>query len=232
MITMTARRLGAVALIALVAACSGGSDEQRSQTGRFLSVVETLQTSLRKAPELPNVTRALLNGLTVPSLEARVPRREALAYLIPLTSRRDARLGTLDTWATGDGTQLTYRSGVLVATRGLGDDVTSTDRAGSIAFVTGRGGDSWPLRLDIQTAANGVERHDFKCTGERNGRTTLEIVELSYPVESLSEICTSETGKRIENRYFVDARDGTIWESRQWAGDQIGYMVTRILKRP
>ena len=229
---MKARLTATLALTALITACSGGSDELRTQGGRYLTVVETLQNGLfQPEPELPNVTRALLDGLTVPSLEVTVPERDGLAYLVPLISRTDARLGPLDTWTTGDGTQLTLRSGILVATRGLGDDVTSTDRRGSIAFVTGGGDANWPLRLDIQTSTDGVERQDFNCTGQRNGRVTLEIVELTYPVESLSEICTDSNGTRIENQYFVDTRDGTVWQTRQWAGEKIGYMNTRILKK-
>ena len=229
---MNARLTAALMLTALIAACSGGSDELRTQGGRYLTVVETLQNGLfHPEPELPNVTRALLDGLTVPSLEVAVPERDGLAYLVPLISRNDANLGPLDTWTTVDGTQLTLRSGVLVATRGLGDDVTSTDRRGSIAFVTSGGGANWPLRLDIQTSTDGVVRQDFNCTGQRNGRVTLEIVELTYPVESLSEICTDSSGARIENQYFVDTRDGTVWQTRQWAGEKIGYMNTRILKK-
>ena len=227
-----ARLAAALACAAVLAACSGGSDDLRTQGGRFLTVFDTLQSGLfAEEPELPTVTRALLDGLTVPSLEVTVPKRDGLAYLIPLISRRDATLGPLDTWTTGDGSQLTLRSGVIVATRGLGDDVTSTDRRGSIAFVTGQAGTNWPMRLDIQTSANGVERHDFTCTGQRKGRTTIEIVERSYPVESLREICTGRDGTRIENQYFVDVRDGTVWQTRQWAGEKIGYMATRILKK-
>ena len=106
-----------------------------------------------------------------------------------------------------------------------------SDIQGRVAFVTGGGDANWPLRLDIQTSTDGVERQDFNCTGQRNGRVTLEIVELTYPVESLSEICTDSNGTRIENQYFVDTRDGTVWQTRQWAGEKIGYMNTRILKK-
>ncbi|MEO0667630.1 MAG: YjbF family lipoprotein [Pseudomonadota bacterium] len=229
---MKARLTAALVLTALIAACSGGSDELRNQSGRYLTVIETLQTGLfQPEPELPNVTRALLDGLTVPSLEVTVPERDGLAYLVPLISRTEANLGPLDTWTTVDGSQLTLRSGVIVATRGLGDDVTSTDRRGSIAFVTGRSGTNWPMRLDIQTSADGVIRQDFDCSGRHNGQVTLEIIELTYPVESLSEICTDGRGNRIENQYFVDTRDGTVWQTRQWAGEKIGYMDTRILKK-
>lgn len=228
---MTARWAAALMTASVIAGCSGGTDVVSSQSGRYLTVAETLRSGLsQEKPELPNVTRALLDGLTVPSLEVTVPKRDGLAYLVPLISRQDASLGPLVTWRTGDGSQLTLRSGVLVATRGLGDDVTSTDRRGTIAFVTGNAGKSWPLRLDIQTSAEGVVRHDFTCTGQSKGRTTIEIVELTFPVTSLVETCVSADGTRIENLYDVDTRNGTVWQTRQWAGEKIGYIATRVLK--
>ena len=232
MTALKSRLVLAATALGLLAGCSGGTDVINTQGGRYLTVIDTLRSGLfQDAPELPNVTRALLDGLTVPSLEVTVPERDGLAYLIPLISRQDARLGPLDTWTTADGTQLTLRSGVLVATRGLGDDVTSTDRRGSIAFVNGGVGDTWPMRLDVQTSADGVARHDFTCSGRNAGRMTLEIVEITYPVDVLRETCVNATGTTIENAYFVDARDGFVWQTRQWAGEKIGYMATRVLKR-
>ena len=227
-----ARFAAAFVVAGLVAGCTGGTDVVSSQTGRYVTLIDSLQTGLfQDAPELPNVTRALLDGLTVPSLEVRVPKRDGLAYLVPLVSRQDAALGRLDTWRTGDGTQLTLRSGVIVASRGLGDDVTSSDRRGSIAFVTGESAQSWPLRLDVQTSAEGVVRHDFNCTGSRSGSQTLEIVERAFPVRVLTESCVGTDGQRIENQYFVDTRDGTVWQTNQWFGEKIGYMATRVLKK-
>ncbi|MEL6617366.1 MAG: YjbF family lipoprotein [Pseudomonadota bacterium] len=230
---MQAARWSISALIlALVAGCAGGTDELNTQTSRFISTGELLRNTLfTPEPELPDVTRALLDGLTVPSLEAKVEERDGLAYLIPFHTKTVPGLGKINTWTTGDGSQLVLRSGVIVATRGLGDDMTSSDKRGTIAFVTGRGGGNWPLRLDIQTAADGVIRQDFVCTGTRGGIQSIEIVELTYRVESLSENCTSANGQRITNRYWVDTRDGTVWQTRQWAGAKIGYIDTRILKK-
>ncbi|WP_299684317.1 YjbF family lipoprotein [uncultured Tateyamaria sp.] len=230
--TAKARFAAAFVLAGLISGCAGGTDVVSSQTGRYLTVVGSLQNGLfQDPPELPNVTRALLDGLTVPSLEVTVPKRDGLAYLVPLITRQDATLGQLDIWRTGDGTQLTLRSGVIIASRGLGDDVTSTDRRGSIAFVNGRAADNWPLRLDIQTSAEGVVRHDFTCTGQSMGRQTLEIVERTFPVELLSETCVGDNGVRIENQYYVDTRDGHVWQTNQWIGENIGYMATRVLKK-
>ncbi|WP_415922315.1 YjbF family lipoprotein [Tateyamaria sp. SN6-1] len=221
----------ALLAIAVMAGCSGGTDNLNSQGDRFLSVFDTLRNGLRPQPELPNVTRALLDGLTVPSLEVTVPDRDGLAYLIPLVSRNTAQLGPIDLWTTADGSQLSLRSGVILATRGVGDDVTSSDKSGSIGFVTSKRAGTWPMSLYIQTSAEGVVRHDFTCTGQNNGKRTLEIVELTYPVDFLTENCSGRNGQSFQNEYYVDTRDGTVWQTKQWAGEKIGYMNTRILKK-
>lgn len=131
---MLNRRITAALLaVALVAGCSGGSDRIDSQSKRLLEQFQQLRNVVqnrRNPPELPNVTRALLDGLTTPSLEVRVESRDGLAYVIPLYSRRVPGIGTVDTWTSVDGTQFSLRSGVLLALRGAGDDMTSSDRAG------------------------------------------------------------------------------------------------------
>ncbi|MEL7166260.1 MAG: YjbF family lipoprotein [Pseudomonadota bacterium] len=233
--TLCRRVTAACVLAAMLAGCSGGSDQIDSQGTRFLEQFQQVRTAIqnrRNPPELPNVTRALLNGLTTPSLEVRVASRDGLAYVIPFYTRRVPGIGTVDTWTSVDGTQFSFRSGVLLALRGAGDDMTSSDRAGSIAFVTGRqSGKEWPMRLDLQTEADGVQRVDFTCIGSSDGVQSLEIVEITYTVESLNEICTDSAGRKIINHYWVDVRDGTVWQARQFAGAKIGYIDTRILKK-
>lgn len=219
---------------AALAACSGGSDPIQSQSSQLLQQASQLRAAIRarrNPPELPNVDRALLDGLTTPSLEVRVESRDGLAYVIPLYSRQVPGIGQVDTWTSVDGSQFSFRSGVLLALRGVGDDVTSADRKGSIAFVTGRGGENWQIRLDLQTEAEGIQRHDMTCVGSSDGIQSLEIVEITYRVESLNEICTDTAGRKIINHYWVDVRDGTVWQARQWAGAKIGYINTRILKK-
>ncbi|MEM6758012.1 MAG: YjbF family lipoprotein [Pseudomonadota bacterium] len=233
--TFQRRAIGVLTAATVLAGCSGGSDQINSQNARFLEQFQQARDVIqnrRSPPELPKVTRALLDGLTTPSLEVRVEARDGLAYVIPLYSRRVPGLGTVDTWTSVDGSQFSFRSGVLLALRGAGDDMTSSNRAGSIAFVTGRSsGEEWPMRLDIQTEADGVQRVDFRCVGSSDGVQSLEIVELTYRVESLNEICTDDAGRKIINHYWVDVGDRTVWQARQFAGAKIGYIDTRILKK-
>ena len=205
----------------ILSACSGGTETASSQSST-LSEVVSVASNQRKAKRNPPV----LPTLTRPLLEVVAAKREQTAYLIP-EAYRD---GNVTVWRTGGNSQLVLRDGVLIGTKGLGNDLASADASPALAAVRSRGSSSGQRVMYIRNDVNGVDRMSLSCEVRNMGAETLEIVERSFPTVHLREDCSNETGQ-ITNHYWVDRRDSTVWKSRQWGGPKVGYLDMRLLKK-
>ena len=207
----------------ILSACSGGTETASSQSSTLsevVSVASNQRKAKRNPPVLPTLTRPLLDGLTVASLEVVAAKREQTAY----------RDGNVTVWRTGGNSQLVLRDGVLIGTKGLGNDLASADASPALAAVRSRGSSSGQRVMYIRNDVNGVDRMSLSCEVRNMGAETLEIVERSFPTVHLREDCSNETGQ-ITNHYWVDRRDSTVWKSRQWGGPKVGYLDMRLLKK-
>lgn len=216
-------------LLALVltlglAACTGGNSPADSETGALVEIREAVQGS-RNASDAPqvNVTRALLDGLTVASLEAVSETLDQTAYLVP-SSRR----GPVTIWRSADQAQLVIREGLVTGTRGIGNDLASSDYAQTIAALRAHGGTA-TRRLFLRNDLGGQDTLEMRCDIVDQGHVTLEVIGRSYLTHALRETCDA-AGTAIVNEYWVEDRSGVIRQSRQWLGPKIGHLRLRLLK--
>lgn len=242
-------RLQMVALLgglAVLAGCAKGPDKAPLQVELIKTVGQTVQQIRDKRagpPKLPPLTRALLEAeAQVPVIEVMIEETGTFAYLTPQTVKRDDYPGEVVVWATQDDVLLTMRDGVLVATRGLANDLL-----GASALVReGTKGPSGHGQRIYEVAAldNASVKYPMACEIKELGQERIEIVELEYDTRHLRESCAlagAEPGDRyrdvpdaarttrMENDYWIDSRTGRIWQSRQWAGPDIGYLRIRQL---
>ena len=209
-----------------LAGCSSGARTPTLATALTALGRETVATRLggQAQAERPPVTRAVLDTLDGAFLEVTLDRSDTLAYLFVNAERRDGGPGEVIVWRTDDNVTLALRNGVLIETRGLGGDLLST---------------VVPLQGDRQGPARGGERvyvvraRDNKsvplaCSLVDLGPETIVIVERGHSTRHLQEQCEG-AGGIVVNDYWVDARAGLVWQSRQWAGPGIGYIRIRQL---
>ncbi len=223
--------LAAVAgCVLFLAGCSGGSDSSNAQGALVGDFVKILIAQRAEPAPLPQLTPELIAGLTVSSLEVFIENTGATAFLVPLSNRRDGGPGALRTWRTGDNSQVTLRQGVLVNTRGIGGDLGSTQANAAVRAIQSRSPISGPHTLFFTNGDNGTTRVDLSCEMRAIGNETIEIVQRKFNVLHLQENC-SGTRENITYDYWVDRRDSTVWQTRQWAGPGIGYVRTRLLKK-
>mgnify|MGYP000002156676 CR=1 FL=1 len=178
----------------------------------------------------PALTRAALDTIKAPYIEVTVENRGALAYLAQALVRSDSTPGQIVVWRSEDNATLTLRGGVLVATRGLGDDLLSA----SALQVSGQGGaeTSGARRYQIRGLDSGARTLVMGCTLVDLGAERIEIVELRHATRHLQERCEGGSGAEagvVVNDYWVDSSTGRVWQSRQWAGPTIGYLYIRQL---
>ncbi|UWQ93505.1 YjbF family lipoprotein (plasmid) [Rhodobacteraceae bacterium M382] len=215
-----------VAVLLTVLGCSRGTEEAPLQEQVVRNIGNVIRARTQPDPGLPPVTRAQLDALDGGALEATVENRGLSAYLSVNATRDDGAGGHVTVWRTGDDATLTTRNGILVATRGLGADILSSDVrvsgdqpgpvGGGSHVQLIRGGDEQALRLSLI------------CEISDKGSQTLEIVGRRHVTRHVQQSCTG-AGGAITNDYWVDPRANVVWQSRQWAGPEIGYIRLRRL---
>lgn len=152
---------------------------------------------------------------------AALPDRRAQGTLAPVT-----RNGASRTWITIDGISLTFRDGLLQATRGLGQDLMSTDLDEVHAAVL-RGA---PRAVRIQRYLDGESytRLRSQVCDYRRAPGTAELATGPIPATHVTESCASPD-REVENHYWID-RAGTIRKSVQWVGEDVGYLHSELLR--
>ena len=131
-----ARRLLSPALI-MAAALVAGCD-------RVLNTLNLTGNVSGAAPQLIGSER----------LRVSLPETGAVAVLGPVS-----RSGNVTVWQTLDGITLSFQRGVLIATRGLGDDLMSADVEGALDLLRGR--DDGGYYPHIRSYLDGEDRTVF-----------------------------------------------------------------------
>lgn len=220
----TWRVLSALACAALLGACTGGTEGIQTQASALEQIRDAVGAK-RKAETPPDivVTRALINQLTVPSLEAQAEARDQTAYLVPFSQR-----GPVTIWRTADDGQLVLRRGLITSTRGLGGDLVSSDFSGTLnALQSGSG--TYARRLFLRRGDGTARTINLSCQTQSLGRVRLNVVERAYDTRHLRETCSLPQGT-VVNDYWIEPGSGLMRQSRQWAGPDVGYLKLRVLK--
>lgn len=163
----------------------------------------------------PDVPEALL--VSVPALRAQ-------GYAVP-----SARRGSVTTWRTADNATFSFDRGVIVSTRGLGDDLMGADVAHSIAASTGGAGD-WAPR--INGYMNGEYQSyfmTFQCRRTGTQSEQIALSDRSVSATRITETCVNDE-RQIENIYWRNG-NGVMVKSRQWVSPNVGYMETERVIR-
>ncbi|GAA6198013.1 hypothetical protein NBRC116598_34580 [Pseudophaeobacter arcticus] len=210
----------------ILAGCSTGPEEASGsiEVGRALRDA----IAARRAPDPAplQITRAFLDQHR-PHLEVLVERQEVTGYMAQGLIRQDDLPGQITTWSADDGSALSFRNGLLIATRGLPGNLIST---------------GVPVQEGLAGPAQGGERSYHLRSGDNQqrivtlacdlsdlGAQKLEIYEKYYNTRHLQERCEGPGQTVVINDYWVDSRSQKVWKSRQWAGPETGYLRIRDL---
>ncbi len=215
-------------LLSLLAACSGG-DERPSLN---LEIYETVRAGaaarLQPKVERPPVTRAALDQLEGSFMEVVVERRDQLAYLYVGGVTQDPRIGTTVSWRSEDDASLTLRNEVLISARGMGGDLISSDVQQVPTKIGPVGGGE--RRMFFLAYDNKSVEINFACEVTDMGSATVTIIEHAHRTRHVREFCQGPDGE-IQNDYWIDSASGLAWQSRQWAGPDVGYLRFRRLTK-
>ena len=214
----------------LLAACSGGTEETTSFTGISAVLLSSFQAKQTAGAKKPPLTRKFIDNLPVSVMEIVLESRNITGLISPYASRSDGQNGKINTWRNAANSQIVLDNGVLIATRGAGNDLGSALVTSVVESVKKRMAVSGPHVLYVNGLDNQPTEIKLECKMEVLGQTRIEIVGHSHNVIYLQEHCISSIGS-VTNDYWVDSVDSTVWQSRQWAGPSVGYLKLRVLKK-
>lgn len=154
-----------------------------------------------------------------------LPKTGAEATLAPVSRRDDVTV-----WQTLDGITVTFRGGVLIATRGLGDDLMSSDVQNTLAML--RGTVSSQYYPQIRSYLDGENQTLFRSYQCRRSDLSVQQTRIGTITRSLTRVtedCVSPDNETT-NTYWLDPT-GAVLKSRQWVRPDIGYMETEYVRR-
>ncbi|WP_223638396.1 YjbF family lipoprotein [Rhodobacter sp. TJ_12] len=147
------------------------------------------------------------------------------ALAVALRQTRSAQSG-VETMIAADGTQFMLRKGILVGTRGLGNDLMAAEVTPVERLVSARGsGVATRLMTFIDGNDHAVTRA-FKCDIYPGGLEDVTVGTTPIQTRLMTEYCRGPFGE-FYNYYWVVPGSGEIVQSNQWAGPLTGKISLR-----
>jgi hypothetical protein len=207
-------RSRAVLAAALLVSACGSSDSGYEGYDAFF---ELLRERTGQMPETTPITRAGIGTFSDPLLYAALPSRE-VESLLGLAQRN----GRAETWMTRDNIALILRDGVLIGSRGLGEDLMSAE---VVDVRSARGPAS---RTHFHIGDDGATQQIvFRCAIAEAGTERIDLLGEVRMAQRIDERCDGPDGA-IHNTYWTDP-GGPIRKSTQWVSGSVGYITLQRL---
>ncbi len=121
------------------------------------------------------------------------------------------------------------RSGMLLGTKGLGNDLAVAGADQSAALIRARRAGTAQRTMRFLTG-DGLERPlPMSCTVSTGASKSFSFTGQSWNAQQVGERCTTASGLSIDNSYLVTA-DGQIPVSRQWISPVLGYLTIQTIR--
>lgn len=133
------------------------------------------------------------------------------------------------TWTSSTKQSLTFKRGVLTASRGLSGDLMSANVDGPASLITARRNGN-TKRVNRYLDGEGVTLPiTLTCVVTRGASEPYNAGEIHSSTVVMHEKCAAPDYS-FENRYWVDG-NGTVLQSHQWISAELGYAHIRKLRR-
>lgn len=169
------------------------------------------------------ITRDQVDAAPIPLIRVRIEGTGSLSTMTIVDAKANG-----STWAGPDQAAFMFRNGVLIGTRGLGQDLMAlatqgltAERAAGESLRQYRylDGDEVLVTLDVT------------CVTEEQGRRKLTILERSYDVDAVFQWCRGEEGLSFENHYWVLPGTSVVVQSRQFISPKFRRAEIEALSR-
>ncbi|QIZ81727.1 YjbF family lipoprotein [Thalassovita gelatinovora] len=208
----------AIAALGLVAACGNAP-------GRVDYKSELIAAFGKKSAQTPDVDIAAALKVTPKPLSLVVREQDKTTAII-LEAERN---GPYRTFITSARQTLTLRQGVVTATRGIGNDLMSSDVEDTLRLLRARQPGHTRRVMRYLTGDEHTIAFSFDCTMAVGETQTINSGEISAQVRVMTEKCSGD-GLQFTNTYMVD-HAGEVLGSRQWINPTMGSVGIQVLRR-
>ncbi len=225
---MTGRTAILMAAMALggVSACGDNSGEQ------FLDTLTTVSDVFAAGSDDGGFAEtANFSGVFTPDAVAANPDSYQLVTINALgvaeLAYRTTDNENDDTWLSQSGFSVSYRDGVVVATRGLvGEDIMAANAPGLLSALQAGGGTT-SRAMEALDSLNQVQTSTFACTVTSAGTENINLGVREVDARRFDENCRGEAVV-FDNIYWLDDQ-GTIIASRQYVSPTVAYLRSNRL---
>jgi len=215
---MTIHAFGSiVASLAILAGCSSDSN-QSALLKQTLSKTATLE---------PNATFVTLQNSGAPTYVAGLQNKKD-AYT--LFVRQTVNAKDEETWISPDHLSLGMKDGIIIATRGFGNDIYAADVDGTLhALQSGEENTITEHFITPLSGSSQVERLAFRCQVTHQSREPVPLSE-SYTADTNLFYETCRNGQMtFQNLFWVEQKTKRIVQSRQWISEATGELALRLI---
>ena len=209
-----------------LAGCSNRADDVLLySTIKDALKVESSPTRTQPAQLASEITQAMaaIDGpLAVVSFEK--PQTAAVIRIV----ETNGAYRTWGSWGRSERRSVTTRNGLIVATRGLGHDLMSSDVGDTLNLVSRREAGHAKRVQRYLDGNNTIVAVEADCTIQRAGATEVQMGAGKRAVVDMIESCDAGA-QSFRNTYKV-ASDGRILQSDQWLGEPFGQAVLQHLR--
>lgn len=189
--------VGALALAGCSATIPASINSLNMQNG--YQQISGLWYSVARAGKLPKPPQD-----TAGQLHLSIPSQNWEASFVPV-----AKKNGVTTWHAGNAASVSTRNGVILSSRGLGDDLMSSDANDALAAMAGQGGSTG-------------QRENHYLRDDGRDYTVVFICDYSRQNQLFIEDCKGAR-RDITNQYWT-TQSGNPRKSRQWLSPYLGYV--------
>ena len=209
--------------LVMLLGCSSKYIEKRSDPIILLSLVKS---SIFQKKVLPIDVRKLVTREIVE--EAGDP-----IIFVELEDGRNATLSLfpgeneLPVWLGVDGSTITAKNGVLISTRGMGDDLMHSEYEKTFWGLSNPG-KQYAKKYTYLVEDNQLVSKYFNCSFNLDEKSSvIKIFDRDFSVSMRVETCTGQNTD-FKNRYWIET-DGTVRRSTQFHSNNVGQVLLEIL---
>ncbi|MCZ4352917.1 YjbF family lipoprotein [Roseovarius aestuarii] len=207
-----------------LAACSNAPERQVTAGGMAKSI---LKGRSKPAPVDPNQLatsiQTVLSSTNAPVIALAIPNRKAATVMQQVELNHGYA-----TFGTSDRRSVTLRGGMVTGTRGLGEDIMSSNISGVQALIAGRKNGTAQRVVRYLNGEDVTVTQVSTCTVRVKDTGRYKMADIDSAATTVNEVCRSEDGE-FTNSYRV-APNGRVLQSRFWHSPMNDYIVIQALR--
>ena len=219
--------LASLCLIVILASCSNAPE---TETGE----IRTLQL-LKKAFDSSNQEKQFIDARNLINRQ-QINAANVPVLFVELASGQNGTLtpypgqGVGQTWLGADGATITLKRGILLASRGMGDDLMGSSSSMPSWSKINKKPETYVRELNHITGNNKISKRVFNCDIEKtSSEEQIKIWDVTFKVDKFEESC-SNGSLTFKNVYHVDVQ-GVVRRSTQYHSVSLGSILIERLDR-